>query len=290
MPVNINENNSKIELLMSGMRNLEETFRSLRHDESTTTPTDPLSVLENLFFSFKALVLSEINTLKDQTKKQDDRISHLEQYSRRNMLLIHGIDESFAQSEVDCVAVAVDVLSGKLGIDIQEYHIDRAHRIGKKIHDKKRPIIVKFVSYFHRRLVFSNKKKLKNTGIHITESLTQTNHNILTEARNIYSMNNVWTLDGRIMIKDGERKYTVTSMDQLMSLSVQKISTGSSLPNPIFSTPPPLNTSSMSSMNLNIPNAPSKNVHNQTPMSSGLPGYIKKKKNSSKKNKKNKNK
>ena len=49
----------------------------------------------------------------------------------------------------------------------------RSHRIDKKnSKDKRRPIIVKFICYNDRREIFSNKKRLKGTGVSIIKSLT----------------------------------------------------------------------------------------------------------------------
>ncbi|KAL1454503.1 hypothetical protein WDU94_010743, partial [Cyamophila willieti] len=77
---------------------------------------------------------------------------------------------------------------------------------------------VKFCSYFHKRLVYSNKKNLESTGAYISESLTRINFHIFNEAKKVFSRENVWTRDGRILVKVGDRKHTVTSMRQLKEL------------------------------------------------------------------------
>ncbi|KAI5694805.1 hypothetical protein M8J75_005825 [Diaphorina citri] len=168
----------------------------------------------------------ELTSIKEQLSKQDERLNNLEQYSRRNCLLIHGVAEVGAgsESEDDCVASAVSIFKEKLKVDILPFHIDRAHRIGKKDSAKNRAIIVKFVSYAQRRLVFSVKKLLKGSGIHITESLTKMNYQILDEAKKIYYKENVWTYDGRVIVKDRlDRKHTVVSMEDLKSLTVKTL-------------------------------------------------------------------
>ena len=47
---------------------------------------------------------------------------------------------------------------------------DRTHRIGVPSKGKNRPIIVKFVRYTDRRLVFTNKNRLKAKNMLITKS------------------------------------------------------------------------------------------------------------------------
>ena len=57
-------------------------------------------------------------------------------------------------------------------------------------------------SYNTRRKVFVNKKKLKNTGITVTKSLTKRRMGFLKKAKNEFGFNNVWTVDGRICYYD----------------------------------------------------------------------------------------
>ena len=53
----------------------------------------------------------------------------------------------------------------------------------------------------HNR-IYRNKKKLKGTGISVTESLTAKKINMLVKAREEDSFNNVWSQDGKIMFFD----------------------------------------------------------------------------------------
>ena len=132
-------------------------------------------------------------------KQADDQ----EQYSQRNCLLLHGIDED--QDESTDVKV-INIVKDKLEIEISASDIDRSHRIGKKSSGKKRPIIIKFAQYNCRRHVYHNKKKLNDSGMSITESLTKFRLSKLNEARDHHGFRNVWAVDGRIVFKDGEDK------------------------------------------------------------------------------------
>ena len=87
--------------------------------------------------------------------------------------------------------------------------LDRTHRIGKVNNGKSRPIIVKFARYNVRKKIFHNKRKLKGKNTSITESLTMLRVKKLNEARDLYDRNNVWTYDGRIMVKDENNKISV---------------------------------------------------------------------------------
>ena len=87
--------------------------------------------------------------------------------------------------------------------------LDRSHKIGKNnSKSKRRPIIVKFISYNERREIFNNKKRLKSTGVLITESPIAGRMWQLKNARDQFGFNNVWSIDGRIMYKDTTRTKT----------------------------------------------------------------------------------
>ena len=89
-------------------------------------------------------------------------------------------------------------------INITSNDITKMHRIDKKVENKSRPIIVKFLSYKPRKLVYDNKKKLKNTQKLITKSLTKRRYSLLSTCQATFGKKNVWTLDGRIFSKDGD--------------------------------------------------------------------------------------
>jgi hypothetical protein len=78
----------------------------------------------------------------------------------------------------DSDALVINVLSEKLGVHVGKAHLDRSHRFGRRnplsgTRPKPRPVIAKFVSYNTRSDVFRKKRKLKGTGMGITESLTK---------------------------------------------------------------------------------------------------------------------
>ncbi|KAL1447519.1 hypothetical protein WDU94_010888 [Cyamophila willieti] len=169
-----------------------------------------------MFWKFKHDIISELVSMKKALELQSDRTNDLEQYSRRNCILIHGVKEERSE---DCIALALNLFHRmKLNIDFP--HIDRAHRLkGKKSPGRSRAIIVKFCSYHHKRMVYSNKKLLKGSGMYVSESLTRSNFQILCEANKAFSQGNVWTLDGRIYVKVGDEKHVITNMRQLNSLT-----------------------------------------------------------------------
>jgi len=190
------------------------------------------SALDPLQKSIKSLstnvgtVQKEVAALTVRLAEKDAEIEQLhtmvlvglderEQYSRRNNLRIFGVKEEASE---DTDQLVMDVAS-KVNVDISVGSIDRSHRVGKVTAGKPRPIIVKFVSYADRREVFHNKKQLKNSSITIREDLTKYRLNLLRRAVSAYSMRNVWSADGVILVKvNSSRPYRIKTESDLKKL------------------------------------------------------------------------
>ena len=83
----------------------------------------------------------EVNGLKERVESLEKVSDDHEQYSRRNCLLIHGIDEGKDKVLDDVIE---NMLEDKLKFEILKKHIDRSHRIGKISLRKKRAVIESF--------------------------------------------------------------------------------------------------------------------------------------------------
>ena len=125
---------------------------------------------------------STINSLNVRLDKADRALDRQEQYSRRNCLLIHGIDE---ENQENTDEVVINVLKKEMDEEITHLDIDRSHRLGNRKLDKSkpRPIIIKFSRYNVRARIFKNKRKLKGKRTSVTESLTKTRMEKLEKAR-----------------------------------------------------------------------------------------------------------
>ena len=87
-----------------------------------------------------------------------------------------------------------------------------AKKVGKSLQkdNKPRPII-KFACYAVRREIFMNKRKLKGKRLLITESLTSSRMQLLGDAQRKYGVRNVWTSDGRDMVKENNKVFLYKS-------------------------------------------------------------------------------
>ena len=79
----------------------------------------------------------------------------MEQYSRNNSILIHGLPEEKGE---DTDSLVLKTVKKKMGLDISFADVDRTHRIGAspKQSGKVRPII-KFVWYNNQGKLYKNK-------------------------------------------------------------------------------------------------------------------------------------
>ena len=109
-----------------------------------------------------------VGDLDNDNKALQEELDTIEQYSRRNCLVVHGIP----QTKEDSGEAVLQVFNSQLNVWVMPYCIDRSHRLGRfqPSSNKPRPVIVEFVSYETRRQVFSAKRRLKGCKIMITEN------------------------------------------------------------------------------------------------------------------------
>ena len=131
-----------------------------------------------------------MTSLKEKFFQVDKTLDRQEQYSRRNCLLVHGLEE---KNNEDTDQEIINIIKNDLAEEITIHDIDRTHRLGKRNLDNNvpRPIIVKFTRYNVRNRIFKTKKKLKGKAVSITESLTKRRVVELKKAREMYGFNNV---------------------------------------------------------------------------------------------------
>ena len=109
--------------------------------------------------------------LNEKISLLEEELEDQRQYTRRTNLLFHGIEEEKGE---DTDMKVMNIINNKLTlptVSIQD--ISRTHRLGRPKAGVKRPIIVRFVSYRERKMVFDKKSKLKGSRTVITENLNR---------------------------------------------------------------------------------------------------------------------
>ena len=129
-----------------------------------------------------------IENLVEKQKSLSSEIDDLEQYSRRNCLVLHGVNES---NDENTNEIIIKTFSEELGVEIKEDDLDKSHRLGKpkRKDNKPRLIIVMFARYAVRRKTFMNNiMKLKGKQLLITESLTSSRMQSLGDTQRKYGV------------------------------------------------------------------------------------------------------
>ena len=151
----IEEMNTKLEHMATDISDIKETVK--RHDEELRDLkqvfdhqqedmqdiSERVEKLEKETVNQDHLTLME-SALLSENSRLKDRLLKLEEYSRRNNILFHGIQEREGEN---CYDVIQQFLVKSLQIpDASSYQIGNAHRLGLKRNGKPRPIIVQFIS------------------------------------------------------------------------------------------------------------------------------------------------
>lgn len=187
----VNDKNT-ISDLIDKMENLEKENTSLK--KSNKKLTTKLQERE-------AVQTSHANYLND-----------LEQYTRRNSVIIYGIDDrNPKETPFETSAKVAGILSTKLGISVEFRDIDIAHRMGRFLEEGNRPIICKFITRFKKFEVIKSRKKLKGSPIVIKEDLTRRNIQRVQEVKEVENVTEAWFDDGKIIaLLDSKHKVKVS--------------------------------------------------------------------------------
>ena len=180
-----------MKLFSSGMDRLENKIERLSN-ENTLLKQEVKSLkavadFQNKWFEEAKRDLEEMRAknpieegikLTEQKHQQpDEKISELEDRSRRNNLRLSGFtekdegDETWEESD----NLIRDIIKRNLEMQRKDITIDRAHRTGSKINSKKRAIIVKFLNYKENDAVLNQyrQKQLWKDNIYVNEDYSE---------------------------------------------------------------------------------------------------------------------
>ena len=138
-------------ILLNCLKNLEKKVKTIRSlvDQNRQTQIKGQQSLVDLSKSVKFItdkfdeyekereeknkIMKKLNekvsALTERSKVLEESIDQQGQYTRRNCLLIHGVEEN---SNEDTDKLVLNIINNDLEIDLTEVAIDRTHRIGKR--------------------------------------------------------------------------------------------------------------------------------------------------------------
>lgn len=116
----------------------------------------------------------DINTVCESALSLDGKVDYLEAQSKRNNLIIDGIPETKRESWQDTENKVRQVLSEKLGINMDAVEVERAHRMGETtVGGRHRSIIVKFFRWKDKEDVMARANKLRGSNIYLNEDYSE---------------------------------------------------------------------------------------------------------------------
>ena len=163
-------------------------------------------------------IATEIRNIDYALYEAELRLSDLEQYTRRNSILIHGLqDIPVTNNEFRLIRYVTEKLNDMLNMDIKfhESEIDTAHilprrnKVSNQQDNGQAPpavIIVKYVRRCVRNKIFYSRRALKGTSVFISEHLNKTKMKLLKSAKEAFNYKDVWSNQGNIYVNYNDKK------------------------------------------------------------------------------------
>lgn len=234
----VSDADSDISVLSNILENASSSEESLRRSTSVILGN---TLIKN---ALAMELVPEIDRMRAEIKDLHRQIDDLSQYSRKNCLKFSGIAESPHNSKGDpentdqlILNLCNKVILKSTGTTLNPWTISNSHRLGPKPrsrNDPPRDIIVKFVRYRDRALVYGNKKNLKNYNnnpssgykVFVNEALTKTRAKMFSRLRKCKRdglIDSCWTYEGNIFVKktQGGPKSLIRSDDDVLSIELR---------------------------------------------------------------------
>ena len=168
------------------------------------------SMLKELKAEIAALE-GKVKTLEDTIEKVAAKANDNEQYSRRQNVKVTGFVEE-EEEEENCAEKFVNLCREKIGLDVNDEIVDRAHRVGKKEEGANRAIIVRLKTHKDKLTILRNRRNLRGSGFYINEDLTKINQKLSYTARvTCTNVDTSWTVDGKIFVETKIRWQKISS-------------------------------------------------------------------------------
>ena len=159
-------------------------------------------------------------------------VNHLEQYSRRSHLRIHGLHQAEGTSCKEVVAKFLGTMKSRDGapIAVNVSDIDAAHPLPLPRKQNAAPgaqagakpasipsIIVRFHQRDLRDQIVASRRCLKRSGVSISEDLTRANAALLRRLKNAPSVKDCWSWQGKVygLVEGIKKPQRFDIMDEL---------------------------------------------------------------------------
>lgn len=198
---------------------------------------------KDVFAKFCEAQGQKMESLESENKQLRMKIDEVENSSRLNNVVIHGLAESpqagppEGQTETShpkyrlknsSIPELLDLCNNRLHVQVIESDISFSFRITTKGTNTVRPLVVGFSRRVTRDMIFASRKLLRgepssgSPNVYINEHLTRTNSQIFARTRNLvrsHKIHSTWTAGGRVFLRQSEssleKPMRVDSLDEL---------------------------------------------------------------------------
>lgn len=165
-------------------------------------------------------------SLENENEKLKKQTINMENYSRRNNLVVRGIPETTKETKTQCESKVKDFLKQELKLDadrVGSMKFVRIHRLGKLPVDGQaaRPMIIRFCYFTDKTYVWDHRKNISQNHLYISENFardTEYNRNklypIYKRAKSMVKYQKVISLNGDVLLIDSI-PYTVNNLEKL---------------------------------------------------------------------------
>ena len=243
------ENKVLVNLIIGGVKKLLDT----QYQEEREAQNSRLASMENRMKTLEDRVTAlekENQDLHTKNAALNVKSDDLENYGRRNTIVISGSSLPASTKDENCIDVATDVIRAQLGLtSFSRTDIDVAHRLGKPRpgSQDKRSMIVKLVRRENKRTIFNACRIKKPVNLFFNESVSRTRSSILYVLRKASKdfptkFGSCTTEDGNIKIRlptpEDPSKFTKETVNTRHALDIllrTRINADSSKYNPTWS-------------------------------------------------------
>ena len=199
--------------------------------------TSCIEIITTLQSNYEALRLltvdqsSQITELQRENKKlqsnldeANEKVNELEQYDRRDSLVISN--PNWNETPGEDTDDMVYRLAWEIGVSLPPWAISRSHRLGRGGRNTPRPILVKFSGYRPREALWNARDRLVSSRVFINEDLTAKNSELFYAARMLKKQGHIdsaLTRDGKIFVNKyaGDRLVKIKNATELNEVATK---------------------------------------------------------------------
>ena len=224
VPIVDNRSNPKVDKSSAPTGGIHNT--NLHQDAALET--DTTNIASNYVATFQhqlQYLFQAINNLQERWSFIENALSNisyklnnLEQYLRSNSVLWKKFPmPKSKKTPLEFNEHVVDTINKLLDLDkpLTLNNIDIAHVFRTRKKSEHKTVIIKFTNRWARHQVYYARKKLKSTGMSISDHLTAENIELLNLAKNSVGHQNAWSDQGRIYAVIHGRKCLIRSVNDL---------------------------------------------------------------------------